>query len=96
MWQPFAGKSLLSFLKGRAGSICAAGGVAGPYRDLSSGTIGFAIVINTILHVTANSLDMLLGAIRTTSALFVSAVHFATSFTRLVVVFTDLRTNIHL
>ena len=75
------GTRLLSFLKGRANSVRAGGGAAGAHCDLGCGAIGLAIMIDAVLHVTTDTLDVILCAIGSASALFISTIHFfATSF----------------
>jgi hypothetical protein len=55
-------KGLLSFLKGSTYRFRAAGSAAWTYGYLLCGTVGVAIVVNTILYVTANSLDMIFAS----------------------------------
>ena len=49
---------LVLLLKRSADSVRACVRVAGAYRDTLCCTIGFAAVVNAVLHVTADTLDM--------------------------------------
>ncbi len=45
-------------LERSASGIAAGGRVGGTYGDLFGGTTGFSIVVNTVLHITANAFDV--------------------------------------
>ena len=67
---------LLSLLEGSAYSLRAACSVAGTYGDLLCGAVGVAIVMHTVLYVTANSLDMLLLRALLLRRAFFILIHF--------------------
>jgi hypothetical protein len=69
-------KGLLSFLKGSTYCFRAAGSAAWTYGYLLCGTVGVAIVMNTILYVAANSFDMLLATILFGGAALFILIHF--------------------
>ena len=50
---------LVLLLKRSADSVGACVRVAGAYRDTLRCAIGFAVVMNTVSHVTADALDMI-------------------------------------
>ena len=70
-------KDLLSFLEGSADGLGAACSTAGTYCNLICGAISVAIVVYAVLYVTANALDMLLGAALLGRSAFFVLIHFS-------------------
>ncbi len=46
-------------LEGCTSGITAAGCISGSHGDLLSGAAGFTVVMNTVLHIAANTLDVI-------------------------------------
>ena len=68
---------LLSFLEGGANGLGTACSAAGTYCDLLCSAVSVAIVVYAVLYVTANALDMLLGAALLGRSAFFVLIHFS-------------------